>query len=123
MTFMHNTPSIGWQKICELIDRPEHELRAYGVSIPMPWPSSDVTKRPLVANGCLLTIASENDGISASISDDSQPSGKLPRPRVFSIEGTIDNPVFVEQGGEPKDAGQVFQELTVWARNFALSLR
>ena len=111
---MHNTESKAWEQICSLTDQPENELKKLGVAIPLFNPSFSPMERCLAACGCYLIIKFENKEILASITNNSVPAGKLPRPRLFSIEGSVDSPRFVEQTKDAIDAKQAFHDLIDW---------
>lgn len=100
--YRHNVASRAWEQLCALIDRPIEQLKESCVSAPL-FNASNQKERLLCACGCLLTIRLGDTEISASITNESVPAGRLPSPRKFSIEGLVVNPQFVEQGDDPRD--------------------
>jgi len=116
--FTHNVESCAWQKICALTDVPQKQLEDnYGVTVPLFPPSSSPKERHLAAGSCILALRLETDGISASITSEPIQQGKVPKSRKFLIKGTVANPVFVEQGLDPLDAGHAFNSVMTWFKS------
>jgi hypothetical protein len=117
---VHNIVSRAWEQLTALTDRSQDELRTYGVQIPFNGSASPVERR-LVAHRNGLIIRLDGNEILASVVNESVPSGKLPKPRRFVIEGDESNPLLVEQGGSPREVKQVFEDLVAWLRDSLLS--
>ncbi len=112
--FTHNASSSAWQKICQLVDRPADKLARLGLSIPLFPPPPTPRERHLEAGPCILTFRLEDGEISASITSVSAPTGQLPKPKRFRIEGDTESPRFVERGGADRDADETFHDVVNW---------
>jgi hypothetical protein len=86
--------------------------------------ASSLTERLLAANGFALRFERRDKEIeiSACIVDDSLPKGRVPKERIFAIEGNADNPLLSERdGGEQGTAREVADRVIYWFRQFAHS--
>ena len=115
---VNNAKSRAWQEMCGLTDLPHNELRnKYGVEIPLFNGSSSPRERRLTALGGVLILTLEDCEISASIHNDSVPTGELPKSRRFVIHGDGNDPSLVELGGNPREVQRVFADLIAWFRS------
>src|SRR5712691_6622260 len=106
--FTHTSMSRAWQELTTLTDLSFDEIRSkYGVT----WlnPASPI-ERLLTANGYILkfTLEEAEGEITLSIVNDSIPLGRLPKKRTFKIDGSVDHPLILEHGEEPKDVKNFF---------------
>jgi hypothetical protein len=83
----------------------------YGVEI-LDFPSP--TSLRFAFRDYVLAITLDGEEVVATISNDSVPAGKLPRPRRISIEGDVLSPVLVEPNGAQWTSGEAFGELIRW---------
>ena len=114
---IHNPTSRAWEQLLSLTDLPADDLKKYGIA--GSYAPSPVERHLSGAQGYSLVLKMEDNDISASIVNESVPEGKLPRKRLFTVEGDADHPVLVEIRANSRAASEVFDELIFWLRNVA----
>jgi hypothetical protein len=115
--FAHNATSRAWERLTTLTDLPANDLRErYGVASVNPEP----TVRFLATHRSqsLLRFQLRQKEISVCVVNDSLPKGRVPKERVFAIEGDADDPSLSERaGGEQGKAGEVIDRVIRWFRD------
>ncbi len=112
-----NAGSVAWQKICEIAEGPNDVLRTkYGIHFSLEYSARSPVERVFEANNSILTLRydCETIEICASITNDGVPQGRLPKPRRFSVEGSIAEPLLAEGVGNPREIEPVFADIAGW---------